>query len=75
MQSMVKIKQPWQIICLHISALSEYLNQIYLGISHAIDMLRKMLSGFLNVMLDTEAKLLSYNITLYYNTKVLLWGS
>ena len=38
-------------------------------------MLRKMLSGFLNVMLDTEAKSLSYNITLYYNTKVLLWGS
>ena len=34
-----------------------------------------MLSGFpdLNVMADTKAKILSYNIILYCNIKVLLW--
>ena len=40
-------------------------------------MLRKMLSGFpdLDVMVDTKAKTLSYNIILSCNIKVLLWGS
>ena len=58
MQNRVKIKQSWRVICPHFSALPADLNNIYLGIKHSNDMLRKILSGFpdLHVMVDTIAK-------------------
>ena len=54
------IKQSWQIICSHFSALSVDLNYIYLGISHLNDKLRKILSGFPDsyVVIHTKVKIL-----------------